>query len=183
MVPVLLQQEFITSNSGILHQRPQEKITFYTIFCLFFILKIFYLLDEDNNWGLNMSELKKKLDGARPHCLPRALVLINPGNPTGTLNVYLFVITCNNSNEDDDDDDDDDDANDNKISLFTLDIVLPHSQVIAFELSFYGVSLIKGCSLYQGVSYIGVLFTGVFFSLLFLMNSSLYRDVHYLGSR
>ena len=139
MVPVLLQQEFITSNSG-------------TIFCLFFILKIFYLLDEDNNWGLNMSELKKKLDGARPHCLPRALVLINPGNPTGTLNVYLFVITCNNSNEDDDDDDDDDDANDNKISLFTLDIVLAHSQVIAFELSFHGVSLIKGCSLYQGVT-------------------------------
>ena len=39
-----------------------------------------------------MSELKKKLDGARPHCLPRALVLINQGNPTGTLNVYRFVI-------------------------------------------------------------------------------------------
>ena len=137
-----------------------------------------------------MSELKKKLDGARPHCLPRALVLINPGNPTGTLNVYLFVITCNNSNEDDDDDDedddddDDDDGNDNKISLFTLDIVLAHIlQVSAFELSFQGVSLIKGCSLYQRVSYIGVLFAGVFFFSFFLMNSSLYRDVHYPGSR
>ena len=125
-----------------------------------------------------MSELKKKLDGARPHCLPRAIVLINPGNPTGTLNVYLFVLTCNNINEDDDDDDDDYVDDD--------DIVLAHSQVIAFELSFHGVSLIKGCSLYQGVSYIGVLFTGVFpcfrCVLLFLMNS-LYRDVHYLGSR
>ena len=109
-----------------------------------------------------MSELKKKLDGARPHCLPRALVLINPGNPTGTLNVYLFVITCNNINEDDDDDDDED-GNDNKMSLFTLNIVLAHSQVSAFELSFHGVSLIKGRSLYQGVSYIGVLFTGVCF--------------------
>ena len=109
-----------------------------------------------------MTELKKKLDGARPQCLPRALVLINPGNPTGTLNVYLFVITCNNINEDDDDDDDDDeDGNDNKISLFTLDIVLAHSQVSAFELSFHGVSLIKGRSLYQRVSYIGVLFTGM----------------------
>ena len=106
-----------------------------------------------------MSELKKKLDGARPHCLPRALVLINPGNPTGTLNVYLFVITCNNINEDDDDDD----GNGNKISLFTLDIVLAHSQVSAFELSLYGVSLIKGCSLYQDFGYIGVLFAGVFF--------------------
>ena len=88
-----------------------------------------------------MSELKKKLDGARPHCLPRALVLINPGNPTGTLNVYLFVITCNNSNEDDDDDDDD--GNDNKISLFTLDIVLAHSQVIAF--SYKRVFVIPRC--------------------------------------
>ena len=144
-----------------------RKLRSTQFFYLFFILKIFYLLDEDNNWGLNMSELKKKLDGARPHCLPRALVLINPGNPTGTLNVYLFVITCNNINEDDDDDDDDEDGNDNKMSLFTLDIVLAHSQVIAFELSFYGVSLIKGCSLYQGVSYIGVLFTGVFFFSFF----------------
>ena len=112
-----------------------------------------------------MSELKKKLDGARPHCLPRALVLINPDNPTGKLNVYRFVITCNNINEDDDDDDDDDDdGNDNKMSLFTLDLVLAHSlQVSAFELSFHGVSLIKGCSLYQGVRYIGVLFAGVLF--------------------
>ena len=107
-----------------------------------------------------MSELKKKLDGARPHCLPRALVLINPGNPTGTLNVYLFVITYNNIN--DDDDDDDDDGNGNKISLFTLDIVLAHSQVRS-SLSFYGVSVIKGRSLYQGVSYIGVLLPGRFF--------------------
>ncbi|CAH3174521.1 unnamed protein product [Porites lobata] len=41
-----------------------------------------------NSWGLNMSELKKKLDGARPHCLPRALVLINPGNPTGQVLTY-----------------------------------------------------------------------------------------------
>ena len=77
-----------------------------------------------------------------------------------------------------------DDGNDNKISLFSLDIVLAHSQVSAFNLSFHRVSLIKGCSLYQGVSYIGVLFAGCFFFLLlFSMNSSLYRDVHYLGSR
>ena len=86
-----------------------------------------------------MSELKKKVDGARPPCLPKALVLINPGNPTGTLNIYLFVITCNNINEDDDDDDDDDDdgdddddddddGNDNKISLFIPDIIFISTQ-------------------------------------------------------
>ena len=73
-----------------------------------------------------MSELKKKLDGARPHCLPRVLLLINPCNPTGTLHVYRFVIMCSNINAGDDDDDDDDDSNDNKISLFTLDILLAH---------------------------------------------------------
>ena len=162
MVPGLLQQEFITSNFGIFPQRPLEKITFYSIFYLFFILKIFYLLDEDNNWGLNMSELKKKLDGARPHCLPRALVLINPGNPTGTLNVYRFVITCSNINADDDDDDDDDDSNDNKIYLFTLDILLAH-RLLRSSFLFKEGTLIKGCSLYQGVGYIGVLpNTGMF---------------------
>ena len=149
MVPVLLQQEFITSNSGIFPQRPHEKITFYSIFYLFFILKIFYLLDEDNNWGLNMSELKKKLDGARPHCLPRALVLINLGNPTGTLNVYRFVITCSNINADDDDDDG---SNDNKIYLFTLDILLAH-RLLCSSFLFKEGTLIKGCSLYQGVGY------------------------------
>ena len=55
-------------------------------------------------------------------------MLINPGNPTGTLDVYRFVITCSNINagDDDDDDDDDDDSNDNKISLFTIDILLAH---------------------------------------------------------
>ena len=111
-----------------------------------------------------MSELKKKLDGARPHCLPRALVLINPGNPTGALNVYLLVITCNNINEDDDDDD---------------DIVLAHSQVSAFELSFHRVSLTKGRSLYQGVSFIGVLFAGVF---LLIPGCSLSRQsLNYVG--
>ena len=146
MVPVLLQQEFITSNFGIFPQRPHEKITFYSIFYLFFILKIFYLLDEDNNWGLNMSELKKKLDGARPHCLPRALVLINPGNPTGTLNVYRFVITCSNINADDDG------SNDNKIYLFTLDILLAH-RLLRSSFLFKKGTLIKGCSLYQGVGY------------------------------
>lgn len=30
-----------------------------------------------------MKELKKALDDARPHCNPRAIVIINPGNPTG----------------------------------------------------------------------------------------------------
>ena len=31
-----------------------------------------------------MDELKRSLNEARPHCVPRALCVINPGNPTGT---------------------------------------------------------------------------------------------------
>ena len=50
-------------------------------------------------------------------------MLINPGNPAGTLDVYRFVIMCSNINAGDDDDDD---SNDNKISLFTLNILLAH---------------------------------------------------------
>ena len=40
--------------------------------------------------------------------------------------------------------------------LFPTLFLLAHSQVSAFELSFYGVSLIKGCSLYRGVRNIRV---------------------------
>jgi len=43
-----------------------------------------YYLDESNNWGLNISEMKRAIDSSRTDkCLPRALVVINPGNPTG----------------------------------------------------------------------------------------------------
>ncbi|XP_048772562.2 alanine aminotransferase 1-like [Ostrea edulis] len=44
---------------------------------------ISYYLDEDNAWSLHASELRRALNEARKHCLPRALVIINPGNPTG----------------------------------------------------------------------------------------------------
>lgn len=42
-----------------------------------------YYLDEASNWGLSTDELERSLQEARKHCNPRALVVINPGNPTG----------------------------------------------------------------------------------------------------
>ncbi|VVA20643.1 PREDICTED: alanine [Prunus dulcis] len=43
-----------------------------------------YFLDEASGWGLETSELKKQLEDARSKGInPRALVVINPGNPTG----------------------------------------------------------------------------------------------------
>ncbi|KAK4789836.1 hypothetical protein SAY86_017140 [Trapa natans] len=43
-----------------------------------------YYLDEATGWGLEVSELKKQLDSAKSNGVSvRALVVINPGNPTG----------------------------------------------------------------------------------------------------
>lgn len=42
-----------------------------------------YYLNEDNNWSLDVPELERSLKEARSECVPRALVVINPGNPTG----------------------------------------------------------------------------------------------------
>jgi aspartate/methionine/tyrosine aminotransferase len=43
-----------------------------------------YYLDEATGWGLEISELKKQLEAAKAQGITvRALVVINPGNPTG----------------------------------------------------------------------------------------------------
>lgn len=42
-----------------------------------------YYMNEDNNWSLDLSELKRAIEAAKPKCLPRAICVINPGNPTG----------------------------------------------------------------------------------------------------
>lgn len=43
-----------------------------------------YYLDETTNWGMDLKKLKSQVDAARKEgkCV-RALVYINPGNPTG----------------------------------------------------------------------------------------------------
>ncbi|XP_036375218.1 alanine aminotransferase 2-like isoform X1 [Megalops cyprinoides] len=46
-------------------------------------VQINYYLNEEQCWSLDISELKRSLAAARRHCNPRALCIINPGNPTG----------------------------------------------------------------------------------------------------
>ncbi|XP_012672952.2 alanine aminotransferase 2-like isoform X3 [Clupea harengus] len=46
-------------------------------------VQVNYYLDEEKCWGLDISELQRSLEAARQHCNPRALCIINPGNPTG----------------------------------------------------------------------------------------------------
>lgn len=45
--------------------------------------QIEYFLDEDNNWALNINELERAMNESKDRCVPRAIVIINPGNPTG----------------------------------------------------------------------------------------------------
>lgn len=58
-----------------------------------------YYLDEDHGWALDMPELQRSIDAARAKgtCV-RALVFINPGNPTGqclsTENLQDLVKFC-----------------------------------------------------------------------------------------
>jgi len=44
-----------------------------------------YYLDEEKEWGLEVSSLQRVYDDAKKKSItPRALVIINPGNPTGS---------------------------------------------------------------------------------------------------
>ncbi|KAF2900085.1 hypothetical protein ILUMI_06100 [Ignelater luminosus] len=42
-----------------------------------------YYLDESQNWRINTEELQQSIDEAKKVCIPKVLVIINPGNPTG----------------------------------------------------------------------------------------------------
>uniref|UniRef100_A0AAY4BI37 alanine transaminase n=1 Tax=Denticeps clupeoides TaxID=299321 RepID=A0AAY4BI37_9TELE len=46
-------------------------------------VQVNYFLNEERCWSLDVSELRRALADARRHCNPRALCIINPGNPTG----------------------------------------------------------------------------------------------------
>ncbi|XP_077293296.1 alanine aminotransferase 2-like [Arctopsyche grandis] len=45
--------------------------------------KLGYYLDESQNWSLNINELDHFVQESKKSCDPKALVVINPGNPTG----------------------------------------------------------------------------------------------------
>ena len=42
-----------------------------------------YYLDEKRNWALDIEELERAIQEGRRRCDVRAIVIINPGNPTG----------------------------------------------------------------------------------------------------
>ncbi|KAL5062558.1 hypothetical protein RYX36_024295 [Vicia faba] len=82
-VHMMMQLLTRSDNDGILCPIPQ-----YPLYSASITLHgghlVPYYLDEATGWGLEISELKKQLEDARSKGISvRALVVINPGNPTG----------------------------------------------------------------------------------------------------
>jgi len=71
------------SNDGIMIPIPQYPLYSATI-ALCDGQQVGYFLDESKGWGLSTQELERSYEEAKKKGIePRALVIINPGNPTG----------------------------------------------------------------------------------------------------
>lgn len=81
-VLALLRCEIDGKRPGVMVPIPQYPLYSATI-AEFDMEQIGYYLDESKNWGLNISELQRSIDEAKKVSAPRAIVIINPGNPTG----------------------------------------------------------------------------------------------------
>lgn len=82
-VHIMMQLLLRSEEDGILCPMPQYPLYSASI-TLHGGTLVPYYLDEANGWGLEISELKSQLEAARSKGVTvRALVVINPGNPTG----------------------------------------------------------------------------------------------------
>ncbi|PSS07279.1 Alanine aminotransferase [Actinidia chinensis var. chinensis] len=82
-VHMMMQLLIRSENDGILCPIPQYPLYSASI-ALHGGTLVPYYLDEATGWGLEISELKKQLEAAKSKGITvRALVVINPGNPTG----------------------------------------------------------------------------------------------------
>ena len=70
--------------TGVMVPIPQYPLYSATI-CELGMHLISYYLDEDNEWALSIEELNRALKEAKDICKPKAIVVINPGNPTGSV--------------------------------------------------------------------------------------------------
>lgn len=78
----LLRCEINGKRPGVMIPIPQYPLYSATI-AEFEMQQVGYYLNEENKWGLDISELERSLSEAKKTCAPRVLVVINPGNPTG----------------------------------------------------------------------------------------------------
>lgn len=78
----LLRCSIDGKRPGVMVPIPQYPLYSATI-AEFDMEQVGYYLDESKNWGLDIVELQRALDESKKVCVPRAIVVINPGNPTG----------------------------------------------------------------------------------------------------
>lgn len=69
---------------GVLVPVPRNP-TFTAPLIEFGICQIDYYLEEDANWSVSMNELVTSVEAARKYCIPKAILIVNPGNPTGSV--------------------------------------------------------------------------------------------------
>jgi len=78
----MLVNEVNGKRSGVMVPIPQYPLYSATL-AEFNMHQIGYYLDESRAWGMDIAELQCAVDEAKKRCIPRAIVVINPGNPTG----------------------------------------------------------------------------------------------------
>ncbi|KOB75377.1 Alanine aminotransferase [Operophtera brumata] len=94
----LLCNDIGGKTSGVLVPIPQYPL-YSASLAEYGLAQVGYYLDEDNNWGLDVKELERAIAAA--DCNVRALVVINPGNPTGQwldvkeLGRAMCAVDCN----------------------------------------------------------------------------------------
>ncbi|XP_031627595.1 alanine aminotransferase 1-like isoform X2 [Contarinia nasturtii] len=81
-VPARCEDVFLSAVPGIMAPVPQYPMYSATI-AEFGMHQIGYYLNEESNWSLEIPELERALEESKSECAPRAIVVINPGNPTG----------------------------------------------------------------------------------------------------
>lgn len=82
IITLLLTGEDKKGRAGIMIPVPQYPL-YSAVISEFNAYPIRYYLDEDKHWGLDVVELERALKEAEGECKPRAICVINPGNPTG----------------------------------------------------------------------------------------------------
>ncbi|XP_077983529.1 alanine aminotransferase 2-like [Glandiceps talaboti] len=70
------------TRSGVMIPIPQYPL-YSASLAEFDAVQIGYYLDEAAGWSMKVPELERSINEARKHCNPVAIVIINPGNPTG----------------------------------------------------------------------------------------------------
>jgi len=78
------EKEAGAKKPGVMIPIPQYPLYSATI-AEFNMHQIGYYLDEEANWAMDMAELERSLAEAKKVCEPKAIVIINPGNPTGSV--------------------------------------------------------------------------------------------------